>query len=68
MAMKTVQTLTEKIQEAEERQREISEFLGRSIQDSQRRVYTMQYKYIEQDILKLVRERQDVFNQKDVSK
>lgn len=68
MAMKTVQTLTEKIQEAEERQREISEFLGRSIQDSQRRVYTMQYKYIEQDILRLIRERQDLFNQKDVSK
>ncbi len=68
MAMKAVTTLTEKIQEAEERQREIAEFLGRSIQDSQRCVYTMQYKYIEQDILNLVRERQALFNQKDVSK
>lgn len=68
MPMKVVKTLTEQIQEAEDRQREISEFLGRSIQDSQRRVYTMQYKYIEQDILNLVRERQEAFNQKEVSK
>ncbi|MGL5013643.1 MAG: hypothetical protein ACRC6V_05045 [Bacteroidales bacterium] len=62
--LQTVTSLTEKISDAEERQREISEFLGRSIQDSQRRVYTMQYKYIEQDILRLCRERQVLFNVK----
>ncbi|MGL5014469.1 MAG: hypothetical protein ACRC6V_09305 [Bacteroidales bacterium] len=51
--------IADQIIEAEDRQREISEFLGRDqISDAQRRIYTRQYATIEDDILKLVRQKQ----------
>lgn len=60
MSMRTLKVIEEAIQEAEDRQREVSAFIARNPQH--REMYTTQYRLIEENITKLCAERSKLIN------